>query len=115
MPSSLGLFYVAAGQIINPSSGNAILCSPSPQVPRLHLRPLTHLMHFFGTTEIQEHCKVCRVRRRCPRTPSRIIDANLDCAFVENTRVLNIPSMGGPGLLGNPQRPLTTPLRMIMT
>ena len=38
----------------------------------------------LGTTEIQGHRQVWRARRRCPRTPSRTTDANLDCAFVEN-------------------------------
>ena len=38
-----------------------------------------------GTTEIQGHCQVCRARRGGPRTPSTTTDANLDCAFVENT------------------------------
>ena len=37
-----------------------------------------------GTTEIQGHLQVCRARRGGPRTPSKIADANLDCAFVEN-------------------------------
>ena len=35
-------------------------------------------------TEIQRHCQVCPTRCRGPRTPSRTIDAKLDCAIVEN-------------------------------
>ena len=38
-----------------------------------------------GTTEIQGHRQECSARREGPRTPSTTTDANLDCAFVENT------------------------------
>ena len=37
-----------------------------------------------GTTEIQGHRQVCGTRCGGPRTPLTT-DANLDCAFVENT------------------------------
>ena len=41
-----------------------------------------------GTTEIQGHSQVCRVRHEGPRTPSTTTDANLDCAFVLKTNFL---------------------------
>ena len=37
---------------------------------------------------------MCRARRRGPRTPTRTTDANLDCAFVENTIVFVVQKIG---------------------
>ena len=51
---------------------------------------------------------MCRARRGGPRTPSGPTDANLDCAFVENTLVFVVPKIGralGPSF--------TTPLHRL--
>ena len=46
-----------------------------------------------GTTEIQGHRQVCSARRGGPRTLPKTVNANFDCAFVENalfyTRILD--------------------------
>ena len=47
----------------------------------------------FGTTDIQGDRQVWRARRGGPRTPSTTIDANLDCAFVENALIYTDPRL----------------------
>ena len=76
---------------MTPRQRNTILCSSSQQIPRLRLKPLTRLCVASGTTEIHGHRQVYRVRRGRPRTPSRIIYTNLDCAFVENALFIYDP------------------------
>ena len=77
---------------MSPHWGNTILFRSSQQLPRRAFwadtapfkGPRLASCVASGTTEIQGHRHVCCARRGGPRTPSTTIDANLDCAFVEN-------------------------------
>ena len=101
VPFGEKIFYLPGGQ--TPRWGNTSLpfLPATPSTPsqtfeglfELTLRPsrAPRLASCVasGTTEIQGHCQVCRARRRGPRTPSTTVDANLDCAFVENALFLH--------------------------
>ena len=39
---------------------------------------------------------MCRTRRGGPRTPPTTTDANLDCAYVENALVFDVPIVARP-------------------
>ena len=54
---------------------------------------------------------MCWARRAGLRTPSKTIEANLDCAFVENAFVFVVPKIGGARASLTP--PLSDPLGWI--
>ena len=81
--------------------GNTIFYHSSQQLPCLGLESLKlfeltwHLLRALDfasyvasvTIEMQGCRQVCLARRRGPSTQSKTVDANLDCAFVQNALV----------------------------
>ena len=102
--------------------GNPILFRPSQQLPWLCLRPLMAfwadtgpftgprlaLCAASGTIKILSYCQVSHVRRVGPSTPSRTIDANLDCQMthfvVPNIWRCHLPPLTTHLLCMGPQR-----------
>ena len=80
---------------MTPRQGNTFLFHSSQQLPCLGLEPLKlfeltwHLLRALDfasyvasvTIEMQGRRQVCLARRQGPRSPSKTVDANLDCAF----------------------------------
>ena len=88
------------------SSSNSLVMGPwrAPcQLKKPFKGPQPQRIRCFGTTEKQGHRQVCHARRGGPRTASRTIDANLDCAFIKNALVF-VASKIGRALSAPPTR-----------